>query len=49
MSGLDPEGIDLVDGDRFLRIFFPVPLTVPRDAHVRLVEMAKEARAALGE
>jgi putative heme iron utilization protein len=48
MTGLDPEGIDLADGDKVLRIFFPQPLSVPRDAHMKLVEMAKEARAALG-
>lgn len=48
MTGLDPEGIDLADGDKVLRIFFEQPLAAPRDAHLKLVEMAKQARAALG-
>ena len=48
MTGLDPDGIDLALGDTVLRIFFEQPLAAPRDAHLKLVEMAKEARAALG-
>ena len=49
LTGIDSDGIDLADGDRVLRIFYPEPLTVPRDAHMRLVHMAKEARLALGD
>ncbi|MDP3897071.1 MAG: DUF2470 domain-containing protein, partial [Mesorhizobium sp.] len=46
MTGIDPDGFDLADGDRTLRIFFAEPLRSARDAHVRLVEMAKQARQA---
>lgn len=49
MTGYDPDGFDLTLGDKVLRIFFPQPLSIPRDAHMKLVEMAKEARVALGE
>jgi len=49
LTGCDPEGIDLALGDKVLRVFFPTPLAAPREAHVRLVEMAKEARIALGD
>lgn len=48
MTGLDPDGIDLALADTVLRIFFDQPLATPRDAHLKLVEMAKEARAASG-
>ncbi|MGB6117427.1 MAG: DUF2470 domain-containing protein [Mesorhizobium sp.] len=49
LTGIDADGFDLADGDRVLRIFYPEPLAVPRDAHMRLVTMAKEARLALGD
>lgn len=49
LTGIDSDGIDMADGDRVLRIFYPEPLAVPRDAHMRLVHMAKEARLALGD
>lgn len=49
MTGYDPDGIDLALGDKVLRIFFPEPLSAPREAHMKLVEMAKEARVALGD
>lgn len=47
LTGIDPDGIDLADGDQVLRIFFAEPLQTARDAHVKLVEMAKQARAAM--
>jgi len=47
MTGIDADGIDLADGDRVLRIFFPEPLPEPDEAHKRLVAMAREARAGL--
>lgn len=47
MTGIDPDGFDLANGDQALRIFFAEPLQTARDAHIKLVEMAKEARAAL--
>jgi putative heme iron utilization protein len=49
MTGYDADGMDLAQGDRVLRIFFPEPLTAPRDAHMKMVEMAKQARVALGD
>ena len=49
MTGYDPDGIDLSLGDKVTRIFFPEPLSAPREAHMKLVEMAKEARVALGD
>ena len=49
LAGIDPDGFDLIDGDRVLRLFFAQPMETAREAHVNLVTMAKEARAALGE
>ena len=49
LTGIDPDGIDLVDGDRALRIFFDRPMVVAKEAHINLVQMAKTARAALGD
>jgi len=47
LTGIDPDGFDLADGDRVLRIFFDQPMLVAKEAHIKLVVMAKEARAAL--
>lgn len=47
MTGLDADGLDLVAGDRALRIFFAAPLTGPQDMRKALVSMAGEAREAL--
>lgn len=44
MSGLDPDGIDLVAGDRTARVFFPDPLASASDMRAVLVAMAREAR-----
>ena len=49
LTGIDPDGFDLADGYRVLRIFFDQPMAAAKDAHVNLVSMAKEARAALGD
>ena len=49
LTGIDPDGIDLIDGDRALRIFFDRPMVVAKEAHINLVQMAKTARAALGD
>lgn len=46
ISGFDCEGMDLVSGDRCLRVFFPEPLTTADDLRHILVEMAKTGRAA---
>jgi len=48
LTGIDPDGFDLVDGDRVLRIFFAQPMVAASEAHANLVAMAREARAALG-
>lgn len=46
ITGFDPEGMDLADGDEVLRIFFREPLTDAGQLRKVLVEMATEARAA---
>lgn len=47
ISGLDVEGMDLVDGDKSQRIFFPAPLRDAAEMRAVLVAMAKTARQAL--
>lgn len=49
IAGLDADGITIRLGDAVERIFFDAPATVPKDFHIKLVEMAKVARNALGE
>lgn len=44
ISGVDPEGMDLLNGDRVTRIWFPAPLSSAGDLRKVLVEMAGEAR-----
>lgn len=46
LTGIDADGIDLVAGDRALRIFFDEPLQGAPDIHRKLVEMARAARLA---
>ena len=46
LSGLDPEGLDLVAGDRIERLWFDDPLERPADLRPVLVELAKKARSA---
>lgn len=46
LSGLDPEGLDLVAGDRIERFWFEDPLEKPADVRPVLVELAKKARSA---
>lgn len=46
MTGLDPEGADLLAGDRTARILFPHPVTDRASLRATLVEMAKAARQA---
>lgn len=48
LSGIDPEGLDLVDGDRAARVWFPAPLVAAEALRPLLVAMAREARAAEG-
>lgn len=47
LTGIDLDGIDLAAGDESRRVFFPSQLTDAKDMRMALVEMAKEARAAL--
>jgi putative heme iron utilization protein len=47
ISGIDVDGLDLVDGDRTERVFFPEPLKDAADLRMVLVAMAKSARQAL--
>lgn len=46
MTGIDPDGFDLMAGDRAARLFFPEPLASASDMRARFVEMASQARAA---
>lgn len=48
ISGIDADGLDLVDGDRFQRVFFPEPLKDANELRPVLVSMAKTARDAGG-
>jgi putative heme iron utilization protein len=47
MTGIDADGFDLVAGDESRRVFFPSPLIDAREMRMVLIDMAKEARAAL--
>ena len=47
-TGLDPDGLDLVAGDRAARILFPYRVTTPADLRRCLVDLAEQARATLG-
>jgi putative heme iron utilization protein len=45
MTGADPEGFDLMAGDRTARILFPHRVTSGEALHRTLVQMVREARA----
>lgn len=45
ISGIDPEGADLIAGDRFARLPFPARVTSRAGIREVLVALAKEARA----
>ena len=47
LAGLDPEGLDLVLGDRVERLWFDRPLKSLEEMRPRLVQLAKDARAKL--
>lgn len=47
LTGIDPEGLDLGNGDGVLRILFPMPVTSADGLRPMLVQMARAARAAL--
>ena len=44
-TGLDPDGLDLTDGDAILRLNFPRRIATPGDLRKILVELAAQARA----
>jgi putative heme iron utilization protein len=48
VTGFDAEGMDIASGDEVRRIFFPAPLSTAGELRKTLVEMARDARAALG-
>lgn len=45
MTGCDPEGCDLMAGERALRLAFPARVTSPDEARRALVELVQTARA----
>jgi len=47
LAGLDPEGLDLVLGDRVERLWFDRPLTAADQMRPLLVQLARDARATL--
>ncbi|MGF1526691.1 MAG: HugZ family protein [Candidatus Competibacterales bacterium] len=48
LASLDPEGLDLVLGDRLARLWFEPPLANSAELRPRLVDLARQARAAQG-
>ena len=44
LSGLDPEGVDMVAGDRMCRVWFDAPMHDPADLRAELVALAAKAR-----
>jgi hypothetical protein len=48
LAGIDPEGLELVLGDRVERLWFASPLTAPEELRARLVQLARDARVRLG-
>ena len=49
LATIDAEGMELVDGDRVCRAWFPAPLQNAADLRSVLVAMASEAREKLGD
>jgi putative heme iron utilization protein len=47
LAGIDPEGLELVLGDRVERLWFDPPLTAAEELRPRLVHLAKAAREKL--
>lgn len=47
LTGLDPEGLDLISGETTLRVPFPAPLANAAELRPALVQMARAARAAM--
>lgn len=49
MSGLDPDGIDLICGDRVARVLFDTPIQGPGELRAVLKTLADQARARAGD
>lgn len=49
MAGLDPEGLDLVAGDAFARLWFDAPIASTDAVRPALVALARRARAEAGK
>ncbi|MFD1302474.1 HugZ family pyridoxamine 5'-phosphate oxidase [Methylobacterium marchantiae] len=47
LTGIDPEGMDLLAGDRTVRVLYPVPVTDMGGLRKAVVQMAAKAREAL--
>ena len=47
ITGIDPDGLDLVAGDETRRVFFPEPLASAGDLRKVLVDLAREGRRKL--
>lgn len=45
MTGIDPEGLDIVQGGEARRIVFSAPVTTPAEARKELVRLTNDARA----
>ena len=45
LTGVDPEGVDLMAGDRTARVVFDAPVTTADELHTALVQLAQRARA----
>ncbi|MEM9763757.1 MAG: DUF2470 domain-containing protein [Pseudomonadota bacterium] len=45
IASIDPDGMDLIDGDTQARLWFEPPLATAEDLRPRLVQLAKAARA----
>lgn len=48
LTGIDPDGVDLMSGDVAARVFFPRTLLDAGEVRPMLVKLAKEGRAACG-
>ena len=46
LSGIDPEGVDLLCGATAVRIVFPKPIAGPAEARAALIALAQQARQA---
>jgi len=47
LTGIDPDGIDISEGDDVRRVFFPAPLTEASQMRIALVDLVKNGRQKL--